>query len=180
MEIDKFVNSFLTFLLFAILSSMLYLQFAMQTTAFQQIFNQTIRPKIEILQDNANATGEVLVKNCTKIPATNTELCLLKHLPINNSTGFLSDVANSINLIGNVIIDIVNVPLRIIFFIFMIMLLITNFIALLITLIITLPQFLLGFNVLNFSWVNIILIFIGLMVLVYIVWKILEYVHGLI
>jgi hypothetical protein len=180
MEIDKFINSFLIFLLFAILSSMLYLQFAMQTTAFQEIFNQTIKPRIEVLQDNVNATGEVLVKNCTKIPATSTELCLLKRLPTSNSTGFLSDVANSINLVGNIIINIVNVPLRVIFFILMVILLITNFITLLITLVITLPQFLLGFNILNFSWVGIILIFIGLMILVYVVWKILEYIHGLV
>jgi len=175
MEIDKFVNSFLIFFLFAILSSILYFHFASQTFGFQKYFNESIEPKVKTLNRSLSGFSEIFNKNC--IDLTFTTLCLLNKTAT-NSTDLL---ANAVNGIRNVIVDIINVPLRVIAFILLFNISAVNFISLLIAIIGIIPQI---FGILNvfiaFPWVGIIFAIGLLMVIVYLIWKLLEYVHGLV
>jgi hypothetical protein len=175
MEIDKFVNNFLIFFLFAILSSILYFHFASQTFAFQKYFSDSIEPKIKTLNKSLNNFNNVFTNNC--IDLTFTKLCVLETVAT-NSTDLL---ANAVNGIRNIIVGIVNVPLRIVVFILLFNMIIINFISLFIAIIGIIPQL---FGILNvfssFSWVGVIILIALLMVIVYLIWKLLEYIHGLV
>ena len=175
MQIDKFINRFLIFFIFAILSSFLYFHFAFKSLAFYRYFNESIAPKIKTINASLNGFGEIFTNKT--IDLTFTKLSLLSEVPTNSS----DILANAVNSIRNLIVNIVNVPLRIIAFIILFAMIIINFITLFIAIIGVIPQL---FNVLNvfsaFSWAAMIPLIVLLMFIVYVVWKILEYLHGMI
>ena len=175
MQIDKFINRFLIFFIFAILSSFLYFHFASKSFAFYSYFNQSIEPKIKIINSSLNSFGEIFTNKT--IDLTFTKLTILSEVPTNSS----DILANAVNSIRNLIVNIVNVPLRVIAFMILLAMLIINFITLFVAIIGLIPQL---FNILNvfsaFPWVGVIPLIVLLMFIVYLVWKLLEYLHGMI
>ena len=178
MEIDVFFNRLLIFLLFASLFSTLYLTYATHTDKFKQIFESKIQPKIINLNTSISGLGQIFNQNCTTL-STGLQLCVLKHIPVND-TSIYAGITNSLAGLGNVIIDIVNVPLRIIILFILLMLVIINFVVLMVTVISNITAILLPLDVFNFAWTGIIIMVALLMVIIYLVWKLLEYLHGLI
>jgi len=178
MEIDVFFNRLLIFLLFASLFTTLYLTYATQTDQFKQIFKEKIQPRIINLNISISGLGQVFSQNCTTL-STGLQLCVLKHIPTND-TSIYAGITNSLAGLGNVLIDIVNVPIRIIILFILLMLVIINFIDLMVAIISNITALLVPLDVFNFSWTGIIFLVVLLMVIIYLVWKLLEYVHGLV
>jgi len=177
MEIDKFINSFLIFFLFAILSSLLYFKFAMQTTQFAKIFNESVNPNVLALKNSLSGFSTIFTANCTNI--SQIQFCTLKQLPTNDTSTY-GVIHNGLNAIANVVISFANIPYRLLLFILLFLLTIINFISLFTSIIAIIPSVFGALNVFNIGWVSIVFTIALLMVVVYLVWKLLEYIHGLI
>ena len=169
---DKFINSFLIFFLFAILSSILYLHFATQTFAFQKYFSENIEPKIRLLNKSLSGFSDVFNKECIDI--TIFRMCVLKERAT-NSTDLL---ANAVNAIHNLIVNIVNVPLRIFTFVALFFMSVINFISLIIAIILVIPKIFSILDVFAFAWTGIIVLIVLLIVIVYLVWKLIKFIRG--